>query len=325
MHKNTISDFDRSPRKRTERFKSLDADHISALESVLNEFPFLRGRVEVHLPTARAKAAFARDTLWVWPKFDRRPATYLIFIDGFAPCLWDPSRQEGHTLRWLLSPGFSARGATVMIANVLKGESVLQIEDLLVSNGRDLWSTIPFSVRWEELRRVWAQIPKDQPMLAVQPRVVHPTPLENWEEVYDSSLSWIIQPDCVRSPRWFWWDTVTPVERKPFVAPTLTRAPEIKVQVSARLVPYNKTGLPDTYMLTAQGGEEIGIASVRSLELSKSIRTRLAGEQKSLVVEVVWCSEFEKYQVVSLLNDDTVVSPISFFPKSGVDSKKQEN
>lgn len=206
-----------------------------------------------------------------------------------------------------------------MIANMLKGESVLQIEDLLVSCGQDLWSTRTFSARWEELRRIWRQIPAHQPLLAVEPRVVRPVPLEQWEEVYDSSLSWIIQPDCKRAPRWFWWDNVTKVERRPFVAPALQRATEVRTQISARLVPYDKLGLPDTYMLIAQGGEQIGVASVRSFAFSKEIREKIgSGSTGSLVVAVEWCEDFEKYEVMRILDaDDAVVSPFSFFPKAG--------
>lgn len=318
--RSSAPDFDRSPRRQhTQRFQSLDADHISALEQVWNEHPFLRARIEVHLPSNRAKSALTRDVMWVWPKFDRRPASYLVFIDGFAPCIWDPSRQEGQTLRWLLPPGFSSRGPIVMIANMLKGESILQIEDLLVISGQDLWSTRTFSARWEELRRIWKQIPVHQPLLAIEPRIVRPVPLEQWEEVYDSSLSWIIQPDCQKAPRWFWWDNVTKVERRPFVAPALQRATEVCVQTSARLVPYDKLGLPDTYMLIAQGGEQIGVASVRSFALSKEIREKIgSGTTESLVVAVEWCEDFEKYGVIRILDaDDTVVSPISFFPKAG--------
>ena len=46
--------------------------------------------MEIHMPFGRAKPAFSKDRLWVWPKFDKRPAGFLIFMEGFAPCIWYP-------------------------------------------------------------------------------------------------------------------------------------------------------------------------------------------------------------------------------------------
>jgi hypothetical protein len=160
------------------RFNRLDEVHIKAIETITRRFPSLGGRLEVHLPGHRAKQIFGSEKLLVWPKFDRRPACYLFFIEGFAPCLWDPSRQEGLTFRWLLNPGFGLKGPTVCLANLLKGESALQIEDLLVYEGQDLWSHQTFTERWTALGNFWNKLPEDQPLLAVKPQLVKPCALE---------------------------------------------------------------------------------------------------------------------------------------------------
>ena len=310
----SVPDFDRSPKVRIDRFKRLDAEHIEALESVLDAFPILKGRMEVHLPGHRAKQIFQSDTVWVWPKFDRRPASFLVFIDGFAPCMWDATRQEGYTLRWILPPNFCSRGPIICLANLLKGESVLQIEDLLVYGGRDLWSSLRFSARWEELRRVWATVPSEQPLLALQPRIVKPIALEAWSESYDASLSWIIQSDCARGPRWFWWDSVTPVDHKPYHAPALKRSPDIAINICAICKPYLNLGLPDAYTLYSQEGTQIGIASIRSLAMSQELKNTSITATDGIPVKVEWNDEFRKYQIVAILPDDNPVSPISFFP-----------
>ena len=299
--------------KKVPRFRRLDAENIKALESAFAKYPFLSGRMEIHLPYGRAQAAFTRDTLWVWPKFDRRPATYLVFQEDQPACIWDPTRQEGMTLRWLLPPGFCSRGPTIFLANLLPGESVIQIEDLLVSEGEDLWSTSKFSDRWEQLRSLWQRMPADQPLLAVNPRVVEPYTLETWKENYDPSLSWIIQPDCARSPRWYWWDAVTKVEKKVYSAPTLERKAQITTLLCANCRPYSKLGLPDTYMLEAQDGSPIGIAGVPTLKLSQELRagTGTAG----MPVEVAWNEDFGKYQILRVLPAGSPVSGATFFAK----------
>ena len=317
-------DFDRSPKLRLDRFQRLDDIHIKALESVMVMHPFLRNRMEVHLPGHRAKHIFQTETLWVWPKFDRRPAQYLIFIDGFAPCIWDPSKQEGFTLRWILPPSFCSRGSIVCLANLLKAENVLQVEDLLVAGDRDMWSTLRFSERWEELRRIWSQLPSDQPLLGVTPRIVKPIPISDWSEHYDASLSWIIQSDKAaafsnRGPvapsRWYWWDSVTPVDHKPYHPPALKRSPAVTVRVCATAKPYLKLGLPDTYTLYS-GDYEIGIAGIRSLAVSQLMRKAVTAD--GIVVEVIWDDDFNKYQIIGTLPVDTPVSAPSFFPHAKI-------
>jgi hypothetical protein len=299
--------------KQVPRFTRLDDDHVQAIERCLRANPVLQGRMEIHLPGRRAQTLFSTEKLLVWPKFDRRPACYLFFLEGFAPALWDPSRQEGFTLRWLLPPGFTARGPIVCLANVLKGELVLQIEDLLVLDGVDLWSTLPFTSRWEKLRAFWSRLPPDQPLLSVKPRVVEPIPLSDWADHYDATLSWIIQPEGARSQRFFWWDVVTPKAGPVYKAPTLKRAAEITVQICALAKPATRLGLPDTYMLYHGEGGPIGLAAIAGFKLSQELRSAFEGGASDVRVEVAWNAEFEKYQITKLLGPTIPLSAASFF------------
>lgn len=308
---NSAPRFDDAGNKKVPRFRRLDNENIKALESAFAAYPFLQGRVEIHLPSGRAKQIFTSEKLWVWPKFDRRPATYLVFQEDQPTCSWDPTRQEGMTLRWLLPPGFCSRGPTICLANLLAGESVIQIEDLLVADGTDIWSTRPFSERWELLRQLWSRMPVDQPLLAVKPKIVKPLTLDEWRDNYDASLSWIFQPDVVRGPRWFWWDVVTKVEKKTYSAPTLARKAEITTTLCAMCSPYSRLGLPDTYSLACQEGTSVGIASISTLELSKALRSEMRPD--GIPVEVIWNDEFGKYQIVRILPAGSIISSKSFF------------
>lgn len=304
-----------SEKPKVARFRRLDNEHISAIESIFRKFPFLHERVEIHMPFHRAKPTFSKEAVWVWPKFDKRPVGYIIFLEGYAPCIWYPDRQEGMTFRWLLPPNFCQRGPTICLANILTGESILQMEDLLIYEGKDLWSSMPFSQRWEELRVFWNTLPVDQPLLAFKPRVVKPIPLSEWHQHYNPAIYWIIQPDFYKQSRWFWKDTVTvsPQKVPEFIPPTLKRSAEIVKQLCAFCAPYTKMVLPDTYSLFSQEGVSLGVASIASLSISKELRSVMATKPKGFPVEVKWNSDFEKYQVVRILPDETPITTTSFF------------
>jgi hypothetical protein len=300
-------------KKKVARFRRLDNQHISAIESIFKKFPFLHERVEIHMPYHRAKPTFSKDALWVWQKFDKRPVGYLIFMDGYAPCIWYPERQEGMTFRWLLPPSFLQSGPTICLANILTGESVLQIEDIVIHQGKDLWSTLPFSQRWSNLHEFWNSLPPDQPLLAFKPRVVKAIPLSEWQLSYNPAIYWIIQPDHCKQPRWYWKDTVNEYKAKEYIPPMLKRGTEIISILCAFCTPYTKTVLPDTYSLFAQEGGNLGIASISSLELSLTLRKLVAEKPNGFPVEVKWNPEFEKYQIVRVLPDETPITTQSFF------------
>lgn len=298
----------RFEKQKIARFRCLDTDHISAIESLFNKFPFLKERVEIHMPFSRAKSTFSSGTVWLWPKFDKRPVGYLIFIDGFAPCIWYPVRQEGMTFRWLLPPNFNQKGATVCLANILAGESVLQIEDIIIDKGKDLWSTMIFSERWNKLRDFWNCLPPDQPLLAFKPQIVKPIALSDWSLHYNPAIYWIIQPDHVKQPRWYWKDTVVEYKAKEYIPPVLKRGTEIVSILCAFCTPYTKTVLPDTYSLYAQEGVNLGFASIPSLELSLELR-----KTTGVPVEVKWNDTFNKYQIMRIMPNETPITTASFF------------
>jgi hypothetical protein len=297
------------------RFRRLDNDHISAIESLFKKFPFLNDRVEIHMPFNRAKSTFSSGTVWLWPKFDKRPVGYLIFMDGFAPCIWYPERQEGMTFRWLLPPNFCQKGATVCFANILAGESVLQIEDIVINDGNDLWSTTTFSERWNKLKDFWNSLPPDQPLLAFKPRVVKPISLSDWPIQYNPAIYWIIQPDHYKQPRWYWKDTITEPEfkSKEYIPPTLKRSTEIINILVALCTPYTKTVLPDTYSLFSQEGITLGVASIPTLQMSLELRKAMVEKPDGIAVEVKWNENFNKYQVLRIMSDETPITTASFF------------
>jgi hypothetical protein len=318
--KTSIHNTSLTDKPKLQRFRRLDNEHISAIESLYRTFPFLKERVEIHMPFQRAKSTFSSGSVWLWPKFDKRPVGYLIFMEGFAPCIWYPDRQEGMTFRWLLPPTFSQQGPTICLANILTSESILQIEDILTYHGKDLWSHYTFSERWKQLQTFWTSLPADQPLLAFTPRVVQPIALEDWSLHYDSTIYWIIQPDHSRQPRWYWKDTVT-VPSHPsiqYIPPKLKRNVDIPTILCAQCSPYTKMILPDIYSLTSQEGTILGIASIPNIELSHELRSLFSGKISSIPVEVTWNPYFQKYQIKKTLPNDTPITTASFFNHSAI-------
>ena len=218
------------------------------------------------------------------------------------------------TFRWLLPPTFCRSGPTVCFANILSGESVLQIEDIAVWQGHDLWSHSVFSERWKKLAEFWKSLPADQPLLAFQPQIVKPIALKDWSLHYNSAIYWIIQPDHCRQARWYWKDTVTAPDHPhiEFVAPQLKRNVEIMSTLCAYCTPYTKSILPDTYNLFSQEQTSLGYASIGTIQLSLELRKRFT-ETDGLPVEVAWNDNFNKYQIVRILPENTPISTAGFF------------
>jgi hypothetical protein len=271
--------------------------------------------MEVHMPYHKAKTAFQNSTLWMWPKFDKRPVGFLIFMEDFPPCIWYPDRQEGMTFRWVLPPLFCERGPIVCLANLLPSESVLQIEDLIIDQGNPIWSSLTFSKRWEKLSELWNRIPTEQPLLAFTPRIVTPIPLEEWPHHYDFAIYWIIQSDHAGQPRWFWKDVVTVHTTPTYVAPQLKRNTEVMSTLCAYCSPYTKMVLPDIYSLQSQEGGSLGLAAITSLQLSQSLRSSFSSSNspQGIPVEVTWNDSFKKYQIHKILPIDTPITTQSFF------------
>jgi hypothetical protein len=64
----------------------------------------------------------------------------------------------------------------------------------------------------------------------------------------------------------------------------------------ARIRKDTTSKLPDTYMLETVGGESLGLAAVRSLAMSKQLRSALASKD-TVLVDIKWFEPFSKYEV----------------------------
>ena len=61
--------------------------------------------------------------------------------------------------------------------------------------------------------------------------------------------------------------------------------------------PYSK--LPDTYRLETATGQDLGLAAIRSFEMSKQLRNAMK-DKESLMVDIQWFEPFSKYEIRAL-------------------------
>jgi hypothetical protein len=74
-----------------------------------------------------------------------------------------------------------------------------------------------------------------------------------------------------------------------------TDKPVIEKHTVARLA-KDVSKLPDTYRLTSVSGENLGLAAIRSMEMSKRLR-ELIKKHSSMLVDIYWIESFKKYEV----------------------------
>jgi len=86
----------------------------------------------------------------------------------------------------------------------------------------------------------------------------------------------------------------------------------------ANLVPYTKTVLPDTYSLLSQEGNNLGVASIPTINLSLEIRKLMTNKTDGIPVEVKWNDNFKKYQILRIMPENTPIATASFFYHSSL-------
>jgi hypothetical protein len=95
-------------------------------------------------------------------------------------------------------------------------------------------------------------------------------------------------------------------QSKPLDSPQ-TSAPPSSVQPAQSTQPTEKqrvgrlkkdpySNLPDTYRLESMHNEDLGLAAIRSLEISKQLREKCKNGA-SVLVDILWFEPFQKYEV----------------------------
>jgi len=211
-------------------------------------------------------------------------------------------------------------------------EATLWIWDLVYFEQKNLWQTIPYSRRWNLLQTLVRPLIYDShPTCDI--RVSYPAWMNMKQfllEAEEVGYSYEFQPEAAGQKRLLWLvvrknDTfkaanfheremishtscaIIPDEDDVVVkAPVVKPSPvEPKVHESkgkystAFLVKDKLSKLPDTYKLTSESGEDLGLAAIRSMEMSSKLRS--VGPE-GCKVEIQWYESFQKYEVRRIIN-----------------------
>lgn len=244
-------------------------------------------------------------------------------------------------LRMRHSPSMYNNKGSVFAATLSVSDSTLWIEDVLVKEGVNLWTTHSFSKRWDILKNWfendWAEDGHLQRGLIIKP--IQPGKLESFQS--EPGDAWDFIPEEAGKRRLLWKDKrITKVvlpsypQKQPIKQSEKTYKPVNKVIESPEPV---KIGILDTYFpsLPNSDGSMIAIAKrdgtetyslysfekepldpplavVRKMNLSLALRTHCIEQTK---VKVEWNTSFGRWEITDV-NVSLPVSPKSAFIKT---------
>jgi len=215
-------------------------------------------------------------------------------------------------------------------------ESTLWIWDLVVWEKKNIWSTMSYSSRWDIIQKLLRPlIYESHPTCDISIKYPSWMTMKDFlSETDEVGYSYEFQPEKAGQKRLLWlipkkedtFKAATFHERKMISETTCIIVPdepdEIQKTVFApievkreRPIPKESvkreekligiivkdklSKLPDTYKLTSETGEDLGLAAVRSMEMSSKLRS--VG-QEGYKVELQWYESFQKYEVRRIIN-----------------------
>ena len=253
-------------------------------------------------------------------------------------------------LRMRHSPSIYNSGGSVFAATLNVSDSTLWIEDVLILQGQKVWTTTPFSKRWQTLKTWfetdWSEDPNLQRGLIIKPRQPNPLtsfssePGDVWEFIpedagrrrlmwKDKRLSTMVissypQKEQPRKPRRFEDNKSTKAENTINVADMV---PQQTVQVgildtyfpslpnegdgSLIAVAKKETG-PDVYSLYSAESKPLGIAVIRKMAISLAMR-KYCQEQPTRV-RVEWCQSFDRWEILDVNVNRSTSTTAAFKP-----------
>ena len=187
-------------------------------------------------------------------------------------------------LRLRISDGVAHNGAVFSAYLTRETPRRLVLEDVLVWDGRDVWSSMPFSERWSRLMKQFVsnEFRADETLTGCKVELANYVSLDALEDPGDKAVVEIV-PDAPRNKRLIWM---------PVAAPPAS-APPTDASYTAR----KEAGMgPDVYAVYC-GEERLGLALVRTLAISKALR--LAGKP-AIPIKAVHNKVFDKYEVLEV-------------------------
>lgn len=323
--------------------------HVSPKSGFQKRIPALLEPTPLPFPTFQIVKEASQPTLqqhqyyaWVRPAHLR--AQWLLVTDEMPLMMVDP--RDNSRLFSLRIP-FDKFRVQKIGPIVLEGawdaqDHVLWIWDVVVWEKQTVWNVMPYSKRWELLKKVVGEIldcghpmsdaevkvptwetfgellkrgefdpatsVEFQPEKAGQRRQLFvvrdegvkfkPTTHAERKMVADKSLSGcaiqVVEEEVKESVR----ENVIVEVTKPKPAPK-SKEPSEEKKVRLTKDPYSK--LPDTYRVLDSDGQDLGLAAIRSLGISKELR-ELFKTAETVAVIARWYEPFQKYEIRQIDN-----------------------
>jgi len=297
------------------KFKS-----ASDYSELLKSLPFPTNQ----LVRETSQAILEKHQFYAW----KRPAhlrPHWMILTEKSPCILVDSRNG---TVWSLKFPYDTRqvqkvGPIVCEASYDSQEATLWIWDILVWEKNDIWSSLPYSRRWEILQtQIRPLIQENNPMCDITIKYPEWTSIKGLSEP-DVGYSVEFQPEKPGNRRFVWVfpkkaDTFHPAnyhERKMISETVEKPAKKIqavqevqaaqeshiinKKQTCGILIKDKLSKLPDTYTIISESGEDLGLAAIRSMDMSVALRMRF-NKTAELKVELQWYESFQKYEVVKI-------------------------
>ena len=278
-----------------------------------------------------------RDAYYVYKREGReRPGLLLLYSADQPAVFWDMDKDEPNSVRLQIPFGFLKSGPSLFSVTLLKAEGRLIFEDVWVLHGKKLLGSLLYSQRWANLQEVYKQFSSQQLFLGYDIVTVEPMSLQEFiEETPEPGSIWDFQPEAAGRKRLYWMCPGVKLDKsagavareKAAAVAIISPLQQQQQQQQPRIVAVNKnalkrpmevhnrrtaclkvhpSGFPDT--------KSIGVACISKIQQSREIKEALtASLTKAIVVDVVWHTGFNKYQIESLLPVETPLSPYSSF------------
>jgi hypothetical protein len=160
----------------------------------------------------------------------------------------------------------------------------LVLEDILVWQGRDVWSSMPFHERWSSLMKqfVGSEFRVDEMLAGCKVELASYVSLSALEDPGEKAVVEIV-PDAPRNKRLIWMPA--------------SAAPPPAIEGDATYTARKEAGMgPDVYAVY-RGEVRLGLALVRTLAISKALR--LSGKS-AIPIKAVHNKVFDKYEVLEV-------------------------
>jgi hypothetical protein len=307
-------------------FRAISKEERADVEQIINSATGADWRISSLVDLRRDYSILTDHVLWVWQRraSNLERSGFLLLRTNGTCVFWNSMKNEMVSMRIQIPHGFCSHDTYwLCTATLCNSENSLEIEDIIVANGVQIFNVLTYAQRFSLLKQVVSHL-SNQPYLGVSIKGVMPIGLGEWLKktaVYgfqpDDGSVWDIQPNDVSMKRKVWIAPKKIIEGPKQIntvvlggiealahmkGVTKNHNPLVRPQAapSARYayVITDKMG-PDRYLLMSVEREQVGYALVRGLLESEKYRQEISSGAN--IARIVWVPEFNKYKMVELL------------------------